>query len=83
MNTPPQNIHSPPKTDNNKIKEQNSLNESIFPVIALIIGLLTSACYAIGRARLLGWHEAAGIPQLSFSWPIQDVILFGFLAIDR
>lgn len=64
-------------------KQKFSLNEAFLPIIAITIGLLTSACYAIGRAQILGWHEAAGIPQLSFNWPAQDIIFIGFLAIDR
>lgn len=46
-------------------------------VLVLFVSLLAAACYMIGRAKLLGWYDAAGIPALLFSWSFQDVVMRG------
>jgi len=43
----------------------------------VVITLMTAVCYFIGRAGLVGWYDAAGVPQLVFSWPAQDVVIRG------
>jgi hypothetical protein len=48
------------------------------PQLAVVVlSLLTTACYLIGRAWLLGWYEAAGVPSLLFAWSVQDVVIRG------
>lgn len=44
---------------------------------AVAASMLAAACYLVGRAGLVGWYEAAGVPQLMFSWSTQDVIIRG------
>lgn len=44
---------------------------------AVAISLLAAALYLVGRAGLMGWYEAAGVPQLVFSWSAQDVVILG------
>lgn len=53
-----------------------------FSVVVGSGGLLTAACYAIGRAELIGWYNEAGIPELTFVWAFQDSVLNGFLSVE-
>lgn len=46
-------------------------------MVVFFVGLLTAACYFIGRAKLLGWYDAAGVPILLFNWAAQDLVIRG------
>lgn len=46
-------------------------------ILILFVSLLASTCYLIGRARLLGWYNAAGVPPLLFNWSTQDLVIKG------
>jgi hypothetical protein len=46
-------------------------------LLVVVISLTTTACYLIGRAGLLGWYGASGVPVLALSWPAQDVVIKG------
>ncbi|MCE4540779.1 hypothetical protein LXT12_26470 [Pelomonas sp. P7] len=49
---------------------------------AIATSMLAAACYFIGRAGLVGWYETAGVPQLVFAWPAQDIIIRGLTDED-
>lgn len=74
---------SSPESTDTKVGDHSKWGEISVQMCVVAIGLLTAMCYALGRARLLGWHEAAGLPLLTFSWPFQDVLLTGFLSVEH
>lgn len=57
--------------------DSNWLRDQGLQLLVVITSSLTAACYLVGRAGLLGWYEAAGVPILSFSWSFQDVVIRG------
>ena len=57
----------------------NWLGEHGIELLVVATSLFTAACFCIGRANLMGWYDAAGIPPLTFSWSPQDLVIRGFL----
>jgi hypothetical protein len=53
------------------------LREQGLQLCVVITSAMAASCYLVGRAGLLGWYDAAGIPQLVFSWSIQDIVIRG------
>jgi hypothetical protein len=60
-------------------KKTSWLRDHWSQVLVLCVSLLTAACYLVGRAKLLGWYDAAGIPHLMFAWSAQDLVIRGLV----
>ncbi len=56
----------------------NWLSEHGIELLVVATSMFTAACFCIGRANLMGWYDAAGIPALTFSWAPQDLVIRGF-----
>ncbi|MGJ7614124.1 MULTISPECIES: hypothetical protein [unclassified Variovorax] len=70
----------PPASDESPKKRKTSwLTDHWSQALVLCLSLVTAACYLVGRAKLLGWYDAAGIPQLMFSWSAQDLVIKGLV----
>ena len=57
----------------------NWLGEHGIELLVVATSMFTAACFCIGRANLMGWYDAAGIPALTFSWAPQDLVIRGLL----
>jgi len=65
------------KVSDKKSDEIEWLREHWAQLAIWLASVATAACYLIGRAWLLGWYDAAGVPALMFTWSAQDIVIRG------
>jgi hypothetical protein len=55
------------------------IKEHGLKLMGYVATMLVAATYAIGRSRILGQYDAAGMSQLMSTWSVQDVFIQGFM----